>query len=249
MITDSFDNKSEPIITPETFFGEQKKICDIAIGTFSREIYSVVLNGFPNENVGIIKAANRIRPIHLLTVDDMKVVFYLSEIGSTLAGNDIIEINWMTGADKFILFGSAGSLDKDKTSNKYVIPSEAYRDEGMSYHYAPPSDYIKIRNADFLEQIFARLELPFIKGRVWTTDALFRETRALAEKRRNEGCVAVEMELAGAQAVCDFYGIELYDFLVTGDVLSEAEYNYDKLHEANHDMDKFFIALEIAKSL
>ncbi len=249
MITESFDNKSEPIITPEAFFGEQKKICDIAIGTFSREIYSVVLNTFPNENVGIIKAANRIRPIHLLTVDGMKFIFYLSEIGSALAGNDIIEINWMTGADKFILFGSAGSLDKEKTSNRYVIPSEAYRDEGMSYHYAPPSDYINIKNADKLEEIFARLGLPAVKGKVWTTDALFRETRALAEKRRNEGCIAVEMELAGAQAVCDFYDIELYHFVVTGDVLCETEYNYDKLHSANHDMDKFFIAVEIAKTI
>lgn len=249
MITEAFDNKSEPIITPEAFFGKRGEICDIAIGTFSREIYSVVLDSFLHTDVGMIKAANRIRPIHLLTVDDMKVIFYLSEIGSTLAGNDIIEISWMTGADKFILFGSAGSLDKEKTSNKYVIPYEAYRDEGMSYHYAPPSDYIKIKNADFLERLFAKLGLPAVKGRIWTTDAMFRETKALTEKRRNEGCIAVEMELAGAQAVCDFHNIELYDFLVTGDVLSEAEYSYDKLYEANHDMDKFFIAVEIVKAI
>lgn len=29
---------------------------------------------------------------------------------------------------------------------------------------------------------------------------------------------AVPMELAGVQSVCDFYGFDLYDFLVTGDV-------------------------------
>lgn len=34
----------------------------------------------------------------------------------------------------------------------------------------------------------------------------------LVEKRKSEGCIAVEMELAGMQAVCDFYNIELYDF-------------------------------------
>ena len=214
MITESFDNKSDPIITPEAFFGKRGEICDIAIGTFSREIYSAVLNSYPNKEAGYIKAANRIKPVHLLTIDDMNVIFYLSEISSTLAGNDITEISWMTGADKFILFGSAGSLDKEKTSNKYVIPSEAYRDEGMSYHYAPPSDYIKIKNADFLEQFFAKLGLPTVKGRIWTTDAMFRETKALTEKRKSEGCIAVEMELAGIQAVCDFYDIELYHFAV-----------------------------------
>lgn len=184
MITESFDNKSEPIITPEAFLGKQGKICDIAIGTFSREIYSAVLDSFQNKEVGYIKAANRIKPFHLITIGgDMKVIFYLSEIGSTLAGNDIIEISWMTGADKFILFGSAGSLDKEKTSNKYVIPTDAYRDEGMSYHYAPPSDYIKVKNSGKMEKIFTKLELPIVKGKIWTTDAIFRETRVLAKKK------------------------------------------------------------------
>ena len=81
-----------------------------------------------------MKAANRIKPVYLLNVNNLKIAFYLSEIGASLSGTDIIEVNWMTGAKKFILFGSAGSLDKETTKGKYVIPYEAYRDEGMSYH-------------------------------------------------------------------------------------------------------------------
>ena len=67
--------------------------------------------------------------------------------------------------------------------------------------------------------------------------------------RKNEGCIAVEMELAGVQAVCDFYGFELYDFLVTGDVLDQAVYDICSLGNANHDMDKLLIAIEIAKRI
>lgn len=48
-----------------------------------------------------------------------------------------------------------------------------------------------------------------------TTDAIYRETKAKFEARKSEGCIAVEMELAGVQAVCDYYGWNLYDFLVT----------------------------------
>ena len=81
------------------------------------------------------------------------------------------------------------------------------------------------------------------------TDAFYRETRALTEARRAEGCIAVEMELAGVQAVCDFHGFELYDFLVTGDVLDAPEYRIAALHSANHDLDKLWIALEIAKRI
>lgn len=249
MITDSFDINSEAIISPSSFFGEKNKICDIAIATFSREIYPAVLELFPNEQVGELRAANRIKPLHLLNINNRKIGFYLNEIGSTLAATDIIEINWKIGAEKFILFGSAGALDKEKTDGKYVIPTEAYRDEGMSYHYAPPSDYIRIKNADAIEEVFRKLGLPYVKGRVWTTDALYRETRNLVEKRKEEGCIAVEMELAGMQAVCDFHGIELYNFLVTGDVVDQPDYTSDGLHEANHNLDKFFVALKIAEMI
>lgn len=57
------------------------------------------------------------------------------------------------------------------------------------------------------------------------------------------------MELAGVQAVCDFHGIELFNFLVTGDVLSEETYNVDGLKEANHNIDKFHIAMNIIEEL
>ncbi len=249
MITDSYDISSDAIITPSSFFGEKNNICDIAIATFSREIFLSVLELFPNEKIDELRAANRIKPLYLLDVNGRKIAFYLSELGSTLSSTDIIEISWKTGAQKFIVFGSAGSLDKEKTTGKYVIPTEAYRDEGMSYHYAAPADYIKIKNSDTLEDIFAALGLPYVKGRVWTTDAMYRETRDLVKARKQEGCIAVEMELAGMQAVCDHHNIELYDFLVTGDIVDQPDYTFDGLYEANHSLDKFYVALKIAEKL
>ena len=157
----------------------------------SREIFPAVLKLFENEKIGEMKAANRIKPVYLLDVNNLKIAFYLSEIGASLSGTDIIEVNWMTGAKKFILFGSAGSLDKETTKGKYVIPYEAYRDEGMSYHYASPKDYIQIKNAEVMENIFKALELPYVMGKVWTTDAIYREPRNLVEKRKSEGCIAL----------------------------------------------------------
>ena len=86
IITNSFDSKSEAIISPASVFGAQKKICDTAIAAFSREIHPAVPERYPNEQIAEISAANRIKPVHLLTLDDhMKVAFYLSEIGSAMA--------------------------------------------------------------------------------------------------------------------------------------------------------------------
>ena len=143
---------------------------------------------FENERIGEMKAVNRIKPVYLLNVNNnLKIAFYLSEIGASLSGTHIIEVNWMTGAKKFILFGSAGSLDKETTKGKYVIPYEAYRDEGMSYHYASPKDYIQIKNADVIENIFKTLELPYVMGKVWTTDAIYWPPAA-PRRRAPAGC-------------------------------------------------------------
>jgi uridine phosphorylase len=144
------------------------------------------------------------------------------------------------------MFGSAGSLDKEKTDGKFIIPTESYRGEGCSYYFAEPADYISIMSCERLSEIFDELNVPYIKGRVWTTDAMIRETQGLVQARRAEGCIAVEMELAGVQAVCNFYGLELYNFLEAGDVLGEQGYSVDGLHKANHDLAKLYIALEVA---
>ena len=90
-----------------------------------------------------------------------------------------------------------------------------------------------------------KLKLPYVQGRIWTTDAPYRETKTALAERKKAGCIAVEMEVAGVQAVCDFYGIELYSFLMTGDVLDLDEYKPEGLAYANHSRDKFFTALKI----
>ena len=246
MIIDSYDISTKPIISPEAFYGEQKHICDICIVTFSKVIFENVLQSFACEKIAEIHACNGSFPIYSFTYREKRIAFYLSGIGSAMAATDVIEANWLTGATKFIMFGSAGSLNQRETDGKYVIPTAAYRDEGMSYHYAAPSDYIEIPCAKTVAGIFDILKVPYVKGKVWTTDAIYRETRGLLEKRVNEGCIAVEMELAGVAAVCSYHGFELYDFLMTGDVLDQPEYTHEGLHEANHSLDKFDIALEIA---
>lgn len=247
MITKSFHEDSLSLFSPEAFFGEKRFVCDTAISTFSCEIRDAVLDMYTHEEIGHNGSVNGHTPIYLLNIDGKKVIFYMSPICSSAAGNQLIETHWQTGFKKLIIFGSAGALDSNATKGKYVIPTEAYRDEGMSYHYAPASDYIKIKNSEVLASVFEKLGLPYVKGKVWTTDAPYRETKAAVEKRRSDGCIAVEMELAGLQAVCSYYDIELYSFLVTGDVLDGDEYDASGLSRANHSLDKFKIGLEISK--
>lgn len=246
MITDSFDTESKPMIGLRDIYGEQKHLAEVCIVTFSEVIYQSILDSYECEQIGQICACNGNVPIGSFRYQGKKIAFYLSPIGSTAAAQDVLEVNWLTGATKFIMFGSAGSLSYEKTANRFVIPTAAYRDEGMSYHYAPPADYITVKNSPVLRSLFETLQVPYVEGKTWTTDAILRETAGQAAKRRAEGCIAVEMEIAGVQAVCDYHRLDLYPFLVTGDVLSETGYALGTLSDANHNIDKLRLALEIA---
>ena len=110
-------------------------------------------------------------------------------------------------------------LDSALVAGHFILPTAAYRDEGVSYHYLPVGDYVDIPTVERLGEIFDGLNLPYVKGRVWTTDAFYRETRNNMAKRKADGCVAVDMECASAMAVGQFRGAEVYQFLYAEDSL------------------------------
>lgn len=153
MITDAFD-KSEVLFGPKDFYGEKKNLCDKCIIVFSEVIFEYMLETYEHEQAGVIRCCNGVTAVYVFEIEGMKIAGYLSHIGSALAGSDVIDANWLTGADKFIMFGSAGSLDSNATDGKFVIPTAAYREDGLSYHYAAPTDYIEIKNTKAVKEIF-----------------------------------------------------------------------------------------------
>ena len=249
MITDCYDAQSDPIVNFEAFYGPKKELTEICMILFSKEIYEHILSQYECRQISKIAACNGDLPVWSLTHGGKEIAFYLSHTGSALAGSFTAEVNHLTGASRFIMFGSCGSLDNTVTDGRFIIPTEAYRGEGLSYYFAPPQDYITVKNADRLAELFTELNIPFVSGRIWTTDCPLRETVNLVSQRKKEGCIAVEMEVAGVQAVCDYYGFELYDFLSAGDVLAEDGYQVENLADANHNLDKLQIALQIAEKL
>ncbi len=249
MIIHDYDDKTKPVIDVGVFYGEKKHLLDKCLILFSKEIHDHLLGRYDCAVVGDIGACNGVTPIYRFDLDGEPVAFYLSAIGSAIASGSCYEVHWQTGATKFVMFGSCGSLDGERTRGRYIVPTEAYRGEGASYYYAPAADYIKVKNAGRVAAILDELGAPHVQGRVWTTDSMLRETAGLVQKRRAEGCLAVEMELAGVQALCDFYGLELYDFLEAGDVLDESGYDADGLESANHHLGKLHLGLEILKRI
>ena len=131
------------------------------------------------------------------------------------------------GARKFIACGGAGVLNGDLAVGHVVVPTSAVRDEGTSYHYLPPSREGTADAAaiDAIGQTLDAHHVPYVLGKTWTTDAIYRETPARIALRRAEGCLTVEMEAAAFFAVAQFRGVAFGQILYSGDDLSGDEWD------------------------
>lgn len=251
MITDSFDSKTPAIITAKRKPDATK--VDAMIITFSYIIEEYVKTHFDCTRIATLYSVTGLTPVYMMEYKGKRIGFYKTYVGAPCAAGLIEDMLAEVNTDKIIMFGGSGCLDKDIARGKIMIPTEAYRDEGTSYHYAPASDYIKIKNAKTVADFMDQASIPYVLGKTWTTDAIYRETRGNFEKHKNDGCIAVEMECSAAQAVCDFRGVEFYDFLKSGDLLDAPEWDPRNDYEdgyteygSQHDPRYFIMALELA---
>lgn len=248
MITDSFDNKSKAIINPVV--NENAPEVDACILTFSNQIEEFVLAHYDAKQIGAFWFATGMTPVYQIEYKGKKFAFYKTYVGAPACVGTVEDTLAVIKTDKYVVFGGAGCLDKEIAHGKVMIPTEAYRDEGTSYHYAPASDYIKVKNADIVTDFMKENGLPFVMGKTWTTDSFYRETVNNFEKHKADGCISVEMECAALQAMCDFRGLNFYTFFTSGDLLDAPE--WDERHKngeiegTQHDAGHFDIALELA---
>lgn len=102
------------------------------------------------------------------------------------------------GARAIVGLASAGRVSPALPIPSVVVADSAIRDEGTSFHYLPPSDVVSApaELAGALEAEILRAGLPVRRGKVWTTDAPYRETAAQIDRHARAGALAVEMQAA-----------------------------------------------------
>ena len=130
------------------------------------------------------------------------------------------------GSKRLIMLGNCGVLDTSIEDCGIIIPTEAIRDEGTSYHYAPASDRISVNKKyrEEFKKVLSECGYSYVEGITWTTDAAYRETRDKVERRKSQGAICVEMECAGMQAVSDFRNTEFFQLFYAGDNLDHSEW-------------------------
>ncbi len=170
-------------------------------------------------------------PIYAWHGNDQPVALVEPGLGAPFAVR-LFEAVIALGCRTFIACGSAGVLDQRIAAGHLIIPTVAVRDEGTSYHYLPPSREVEAtpRAVDALVRTLTAANIPFLLGKTWTTDGVYRETPAKIALRKTEGCLTVEMEAAALFAVAQFRQVALGQLLYGGDDVSGL--TWDRRREA-----------------
>ena len=225
----------------------------VAVGVFSHHLFEDIISKYPCMKVGYMKNANFNRDVYIIKYKEKELVLFMASVGSTHIVADIEELNF-NGVESFIIFGNCGVLDKTIPDCGIIIPTKAYREDGVSYHYIGEGDVIELSSKykEEFKKILCEYDFDFREGATWTTDAFYRETRDKVDYFKNKGCLCVEMEASAIAAVCEYKKIDYFTFFYAGDNLDSIE--WEKRSLSGEDMlDKknevALLALELGRRI
>ena len=142
----------------------------------------------------------------------------------------VAEELFASGCQLLVSLTSAGQIVPVGQPPYFVVIDRSLRDEGTSYHYAPPSEFAEadptlVKKAAIA---LANSGLHGVVGASWTTDAPFRETAQAIEAARSKGILAVEMEAAALYAFAHSAGVRLLCLAHVTNTMGQAGDDFEK---------------------
>ena len=226
MLLTEFDTDRDAVINPDIIHKPVAGFPQTVVSIFSHHLFRRVVEALHGKEIAHTKDVDGIWPVYEVIYKGKRLALYKARLGAPACVGCFEDIIPM-GAKRIILLGNCGVLEKTIADCAVIIPERAIRDEGTSYHYAPAADYIDV-NKKYVEEFISVLDefgYPHVMGTTWTTDAFYRETRAKVAARKAMGAICVEMECAAMQAMCDFRGVEFFQFLYAGDDLDHSNWD------------------------
>lgn len=224
---------------------------ECAVVCFFGDVVETVGSRADTEQVTeLVSEAGR-NPVWEIELSGRRLAVFQPGVGAPWAAAFLDEVIAM-GVRRVIACGGAGALVPDLVMGHAIVVDSALRDEGTSHHYLPPSRVLDV-DAGVVRTIVGTLDgagVAHVVGRTWTTDAIFRETRADVERRVAEGCVVVEMEAAALLAVARYRRVTFGQLLLAGDTLAGETWDdrgWTSAHEAREKL--FWLAAGAVQAL
>lgn len=221
----TFDKDGVAIVTPQMFHGKIEGFPKTCVSFFSRKIMDSFVEIYKPEKIAEITSETFYCPVYRTSVDGIDVAVTQSPVGAPACVANFEEIISM-GIENYLLIGCCGCLDEKIDDYSIIIPTSAIRDEGTSYHYASPTNEIELdpKCVEAVENIIKSIGFNYSKGKTWTTDALFRETKDKVQRRKKQGAITVDMECSAMATVAKFRGVNFAQMFYAADKLSEEKY-------------------------
>ena len=244
MLLTEFDPERRAVINPDLIHTPVPGFPETVISIFSHTLFEKIVAFLNGEIIAETKDVDGIWPVYQVKYKGKRFAMYKARLGAPACVGSFEDIIPM-GAKRIILLGNCGVLDRTIEDCGIIIPTRAIRDEGTSYHYAPAADYIDV-NRKYIPlfiEVLKEFGYPYVMGTTWTTDAFYRETRNKIARRKEMGAICVEMECSAMQAMCDFRGVEFFQYLYAGDNLDHSRWDPRSLSGTSRLEDKEKIAL------
>ena len=167
--------------------------------------------------------------LYRMTGESCELGFLAGAVGAPFAVL-IAEQLFASGCKLLVSITSAGQLVPLMQPPYFILIDRALRDEGTSYHYLAPGRFSAIA-PDLLALMtgaFDATGLAMATGATWTTDAPFRETAEVIERRRTEGLLAVEMEAAALYALSRAKMLPILCFALVTNQMAQSATDFDK---------------------
>ena len=140
----------------------------------------------------------------------------------------LLEILIASGAKRIIFYGLCGAISPHVKIGDIILPTGAIIDEGTSGHYGQkPAGVVQASETitKSIKSLLTQKKVTFHEGLIWTTDAIFRETREKVRHYQEKKVLGVEMETSALFAAGRFRNVDVGAVLVVSDELSTMEWN------------------------
>lgn len=142
----------------------------------------------------------------------------------------VAEELFASGCRLLVSLTSAGQIVPSGPPPYFVIIDRALRDEGTSYHYAPPAEFADadLQLVAMASKAMSGHRLRCVVGSSWTTDAPFRETAEAINAAQDKHILAVEMEAAALYTFAMAAGVRVLCLAHVTNIMGQSGDDFEK---------------------
>ncbi|RLF07559.1 MAG: hypothetical protein DRJ64_02770 [Thermoprotei archaeon] len=227
------ENEDAPVFEPYDFVkyiakirgldAEAFRLPSIGVIVFNSMMLEYFINEFKAKHKPWLYNI-RIKPIcnpYISNISGKDVVFIIPGWGAPRA-TAVMEEMIACDTKIFLIMGFCGALREEINIGDIIIPIEALIDEGTSRHYIPEAQVSKPDTylTNVVKEVCTKLGVKVYLGKIWSTDAVYRETVGKVKRFREMGAICVDMETSALFTLGTFRNVKVAAIHIVSDNLS-----------------------------